>query len=151
MRPSGETRDLVRPGISSVVGRLRELVLKPESCRRGGLVSRLASYLQNLDLEFGGREQLGRRGPACILGMHSSTKSRYEKHLWTVQMMSTYILGLFGAVEAGVSVNAAPRLARWFCGVSKSLLGFLDRGCLSLVLFVDSVSSCIGIPSSEEA
>ena len=63
-------------------------------------------------------------------------------------MMSTYILGLFGAVEAGVSVNAAPRLARWFCGASKSLF---DGGCLSLMLFVDSVSSGIGIPSSEQA
>ena len=66
-------------------------------------------------------------------------------------MLSTYIMGLFGAVEAGVSVNAAPRLARWFCGVSKSLLGFFDGGCLSLMFFFGSVSSGIGIPSSEEA
>ena len=78
-------------------------------------------------------------------------QARYEEDQWTAQVMPTHIFGLFGAVEAGVSVNAAPRLARWFCGVSKSLLEFLDGGCLSLVLFVDSVSSGIGIPSSEEA
>ena len=54
MRPSGETRDLVRPGISSVVGRLRELVVEPESCRRGGLMSISASYLPKFVLEFCG-------------------------------------------------------------------------------------------------
>lgn len=57
MRPSGETRDLVRPGISSVVGRLRELVVEPESCRRGGLVSVSASNLQNFIPEFCGRQE----------------------------------------------------------------------------------------------
>ena len=38
IRPSGETFDLVNPGMSSVVGRLLvEEEDSPESCRRGGL------------------------------------------------------------------------------------------------------------------
>ena len=35
--PSGETFDLVRPGMSSVVGRLRDGAYEAESCRKGGL------------------------------------------------------------------------------------------------------------------
>ena len=35
--PSGDTRDLVSPGISRVVGRVREAVVEPESRRPGGL------------------------------------------------------------------------------------------------------------------
>ena len=37
IRPSGDTFDLVRPGMSRVVGRLRTLPELPESCRIGGL------------------------------------------------------------------------------------------------------------------
>ena len=35
--PSGDTLDLVRPGMSRVVGRVRGVEV-PESCLRGGLV-----------------------------------------------------------------------------------------------------------------
>ena len=38
IRPSGETLDLVRPGMSSVVGRLRGVEV-PESRRRGVLLN----------------------------------------------------------------------------------------------------------------
>jgi len=41
IRPSGETLDLVKPGMSSVVGRLREGVDEPELCCSGGLMPQL--------------------------------------------------------------------------------------------------------------
>ncbi len=37
IRPSGDTLDLVNPGMSRVVGRFRAGVDDPESCRRGKL------------------------------------------------------------------------------------------------------------------
>ena len=43
--PSGDTRDLVSPGISRVVGRVREAVVEPESRRPGGLARRLVLRL----------------------------------------------------------------------------------------------------------
>ena len=60
----------------------------------------------------------------------------------------TYILGLFGAVVAGVSVKAAPRLARW--GASEPPSEDFDGGSLSFMLLEVSASSTVGIPSSEE-
>lgn len=56
MRPSGDTLDLVNPGMSRVVGRLREEVDVPEFCRRGGLednVRRVSLHFQQSTYMFG--------------------------------------------------------------------------------------------------
>jgi len=79
MRPSGETLDLVKPGMSSVVGRVREAVVDPESCRRGT------------------------------------------------------ILGLFGAVVAGVSVMAAPCLPFSVWGARDPDVDALRGGAISCI------------------
>lgn len=45
IRPSGDTFDLVKPGMSRVVGRLRDDgVCVPDSCGRAGLYALSATY-----------------------------------------------------------------------------------------------------------
>ena len=85
--PSGDTRDLVSPGISRVVGLVREAVVEPESRRPGGLV----------------------RWSVLHLVVGTGCKGFGEQMTCTIV---TYILGLLGAVVAGVSVSAAPAPAR---------------------------------------
>jgi len=99
MRPSGETLDLVRPGMSSVVGRVREAIVDPESCRRGT------------------------------------------------------ILGLFGAVVAGVSVNATPFFRFDVWGAREPAVETLEGGtisCLESCSSGDALPSEVAVGVSEE-
>ena len=99
MRPSGETLDLVKPGMSSVVGRVREAVVDPESCRRGT------------------------------------------------------ILGLFGAVVAGVSVMAAPWFRFGVWGARDPAADALKGGAISWVGYCssgDRLPSEVAVDAFEE-
>ena len=51
MRPSGETLDFVSPGMSSVVGRAREPVVEPESCRRGLIKGLLGAVVAGVSVK----------------------------------------------------------------------------------------------------
>jgi hypothetical protein len=81
IRPSGETLDFVRPGMSRVVGRKRGVEL----------------------LEFWRSAVLG----VCISNMIASKMLKFQEKGW-VSRWSTYNLGLVVADGKGVSLNAGP-------------------------------------------